>query len=426
MAQTRPAAAARGRRMWWSPRASTPRARGSGFPPQALVLALERAGAEVTVLTTGCQVPARQRAAAAVSRWPVRETHRARCAATSRTQLRHPPRAAPDAAAHGRARARAAAHHRDGRHGRCGAAPGAVHLLCRRRVVRRVDSVEGVPPRALHGALAEKTVWKRASRVLTISPGCSTPRGAVGHGPPGHGRQRHRHRFVRDQGEDGGEQGPYFVYAGTVSEWQGAEVFLDAFARVRAGTRRPGCCSSRRAPEGTARGECAMRGSRDRVPGQGPALQIAAHLRGAVAGLSSITPARGTSSRCPRRSTPPPPPGPRDPRRGGRRPRSHPRSSPGLGLPLRRRSGGRREDRPCAARVALARRAEGMDALNASLAGWRREGAAEVLEGSCRPSARSLIRRRSPPRSAGSARLEENGAQALVGLPIGPYRASHW
>src|SRR5690625_6713634 len=33
---------------------------------------------------------------------------------------------------------------------------------------------------------------------------------------------------------DDGAAGPYFVYAGTVSEWQGAGVFIDAFAQVRA------------------------------------------------------------------------------------------------------------------------------------------------------------------------------------------------
>src|SRR5660397_159628 len=47
----------------------------------------------------------------------------------------------------------------------------------------------------------------------------------------GHGADTESYRY-EDQGEP--SEGPYFVYGGTYSEWQGAVVFVDAFARFAA------------------------------------------------------------------------------------------------------------------------------------------------------------------------------------------------
>lgn len=164
------------------------------------------------------------------------------------------------------------------------------------------DSVDGVPPLVRRAVrLAETTVWKRASRVLTISPGVQHrleeligERDSlimIGNGidtdtfaPDG-----------PDSGEDPVGTSPYFVYAGTVSEWQGAEVFLDAFAQVR--TTHPAARilffsegSGRDALEQTVR-ERGLHGVEFR--GKIPPAEVARHLRGAVAGLSSITPGQG-------------------------------------------------------------------------------------------------------------------------------------
>jgi len=96
---------------------------------------------------------------------------------------------------------------------------------------------------------------------------------------------------------DDAPRGPYVVYAGTTSEWQGAEVFVDAMARVQAHV--PGATlvflgqgsaweslrsRSRSLPDG---GRCV------RMVGQVPAVEAAAWLRGAVAGLVSLKPGQG-------------------------------------------------------------------------------------------------------------------------------------
>lgn len=278
----------------------TPEASAAAFRLEALARALEAAGADVHVLTTtpprGVEGAAR---AGRPSRWPV---------------LRD---------AQGQVRGYASYLSFD--------IPLALRLLCERDMdalvlepppttgivgmvaaaLRRVpytfyaadvwsdatDSVDGVPgPVRRAVRWAETTVWKRAARVLTISPGVHQrvteligPRGQV---MIGNGIDT---GTFTDQGADGGEQGPYFVYAGTVSEWQGAEVFVDAFARVRAehpearllffseGSGRD-ALEARVAERGTGGIEF-----RDKIPPS----RVAAHLRGAVAGLSSITPGQG-------------------------------------------------------------------------------------------------------------------------------------
>ncbi|GAB2547063.1 glycosyltransferase family 4 protein [Brachybacterium huguangmaarense] len=160
------------------------------------------------------------------------------------------------------------------------------------------DSVQVVPgPVRRAVRWMETTVWRRAARVLTISPGVQARAvELIGDRPSltmvGNGIDTDA--FSPD-GPVADEAGPFFVYAGTVSEWQGAEVFCEAFAAVRA--RHP---EARLLffSEGTGRDalramvrERGIEGIEFR-PKVGP-REVAAHLRGAVAGLSSITPGQG-------------------------------------------------------------------------------------------------------------------------------------
>lgn len=164
------------------------------------------------------------------------------------------------------------------------------------------DSVDGVPaPVRAAVRLMETTVWKRASRVLTISPGVHQ-RVTELIGDRDHvlmiGNGIDTDTFTPegpDAGEDPDGTSPYFVYAGTVSEWQGAEVFIEAFEMVRSThpTARMlffSAGSGRDALEETVR-----RRGIDGVEFRAkvPPAEVARFLRGAVAGLSSITPGQG-------------------------------------------------------------------------------------------------------------------------------------
>lgn len=160
------------------------------------------------------------------------------------------------------------------------------------------DSVGGVPgPIRSAVRWAETTVWRRAARVLTISPGVDrrvqelsgarARTAMVGNGIDT--------AVFTDEGPDAGETGPYFVYAGTVSEWQGADVFVEAFIRVR--ERHP---QARLLffSEGSGRDHLASliqeRGAAGiELRAKIPPAEVARFLRGAVAGLSSITPGQG-------------------------------------------------------------------------------------------------------------------------------------
>lgn len=162
------------------------------------------------------------------------------------------------------------------------------------------DSVEGVPgPVRRAVRLVETTVWKRAARVLTISPGVhqrvtelvgDDHLAMIGNGID-------TDTFTPDGpvSADGQDGSPYFVYAGTVSEWQGADVFVEAFAEVR---RTHPDARLLFFSEGSGRDalvrmveEKGIEGIEFR--GKVPPTAVAAALRGAVAGLSSITPGQG-------------------------------------------------------------------------------------------------------------------------------------
>ncbi|WP_114855592.1 glycosyltransferase [Brachybacterium sp. YJGR34] len=273
----------------------------AAFRQEALVLALERAGAEVTVLTTTAPGAGRVRSRARkVSRWPVKRDHQ------------------------GQVRGYVSYLSFD--------LPLALRLLLQRRMdalvlepppttgmvgmvaaaVRRAPytfyaadvwsdaagSVEGVPSPVISAVRwAETTVWKRAARVLTISPGVQHRlEQLIGARPQlamvGNGIDT---ETFTPQGPDAGESGPYFVYAGTVSEWQGAGVFLEAFSRVH---REHPEARLLFFSEGSGRDELEERVRAEGIEGvefrdKIPPAQVAAHLRGALAGLSSITPGQG-------------------------------------------------------------------------------------------------------------------------------------
>lgn len=89
--------------------------------------------------------------------------------------------------------------------------------------------------------------------------------------------------------------GPYFVYAGSVSEWQGMDIFIEALARIL--PRHPGVTLHvlGRGSDLTRVQEVAARLAPDNVVFHGvqPPARTAAFLRGAVAALASVIPHTG-------------------------------------------------------------------------------------------------------------------------------------
>ena len=284
-------------------RVYTPEPVAAAFRQEALVIALERAGAEVTVLTTTAPGAGRVRSRARkVSRWPVKRDSQGQVRGyfsylsfdiplALRLLLQRPIDAMvlePPPTT-----------------GMVGMVAAALRRVPYTFYAADVwsdatDSVDGVP--TLVRTLvrwAETTVWKRAARVLTISPGVQHRLEELAGAREGFvmvGNGIDTGTFTSD-GPTAGDAaaGPYFVYAGTVSEWQGAGVFIDAFARVR--EKHPQARllffsegSGRNALEARVREE-GVEGIefRDKIP----PTQVAAQLRGAVAGLSSITPGQG-------------------------------------------------------------------------------------------------------------------------------------
>lgn len=162
------------------------------------------------------------------------------------------------------------------------------------------ESVGGVPRFVLRAVRwMETTVWKRSAAVLTISPGVQKrleelvgPRGSfhmIGNGVD-------TDVFTPDGPlADDRPSAPYFLYAGTVSEWQGADVLVEGFAQL-ADTHPEAQFIF--FSEGTGRDELeAMVTERGiagvQFRGRAPASVVAASMRGAAAGVSSITPGLG-------------------------------------------------------------------------------------------------------------------------------------
>jgi glycosyltransferase involved in cell wall biosynthesis len=143
----------------------------------------------------------------------------------------------------------------------------------------------------------EAAVLRRAALVLSVSEGVSERLALLG-------VPRERILLVGNgvdtgvfhpNGPDAGEASPYFAYAGTMSEWQGAAVFVEALALVRG--EHP---TARIVFMGQGSEQAAIRelGAR-MVPGAvelrgivAPAV-VAATMRGASAGLVSIRPGLG-------------------------------------------------------------------------------------------------------------------------------------
>lgn len=87
---------------------------------------------------------------------------------------------------------------------------------------------------------------------------------------------------------------PYFVYAGTMSEVHGASVFLEAFERLsetNSQVRLKMFGSGTELEELKARARAL--GGRVDFPGQIPARELAVWIRGATASLASVRPGRG-------------------------------------------------------------------------------------------------------------------------------------
>lgn len=159
-------------------------------------------------------------------------------------------------------------------------------------------TVEGVPWIVRTGLrIVEKLVWRRASVILATSQGVHDriieligPRPSVA--MIGNGIN------IGDFTPDGpiaDEPGPYLVYTGTVSEWHGAGIFVDAYERVLA--EHPGL-RMLFFSEGAHRDELERRARERGLDGvefrrRLPATEVATYIRGAAAALSSVTPGQG-------------------------------------------------------------------------------------------------------------------------------------
>jgi glycosyltransferase involved in cell wall biosynthesis len=88
---------------------------------------------------------------------------------------------------------------------------------------------------------------------------------------------------------------PYFVYAGTMSEIQGAGIFIEAFARLRETHPRAQLLFFGHGTEEESLKAHAVQVAADRISFHGAveAAEVATWFRGAVAGLASMAPSRG-------------------------------------------------------------------------------------------------------------------------------------
>lgn len=159
-------------------------------------------------------------------------------------------------------------------------------------------TVEGVPWIVRTGLrMVEKLVWRRADVILATSQGVHDriieligrrPAVAVV------GNGINIGEFTVD-GPVAEEPGTYLVYTGTVSEWHGAGIFLDAYEQVLAEHPELRLLFF---SEGAHRDELERRARERGLDGvefrrRLPATDVAAYIRGAVAALSSVTPGQG-------------------------------------------------------------------------------------------------------------------------------------
>ena len=160
------------------------------------------------------------------------------------------------------------------------------------------ETVPGVPWIVRRGLrITEKLVWRRAAAILATSQGVhDRVIELIGARPSvaGVGYGINLQDFTPD-GPVAKEPGPYFVYTGTVSEWHGAGVFLDAYARLLVAHPRARLLFF---SEGAHRDELEDRARELGLDGVDfrqrlPAREVATYIRGAVAALSSVAPAQG-------------------------------------------------------------------------------------------------------------------------------------
>lgn len=159
-------------------------------------------------------------------------------------------------------------------------------------------TVEGVPWIVRTGVrVLEKLVWRRATVVLATSQGVHDrvieligPRPSVV--VVGNGIN------LRDftlEGPVADEPGPYFVYTGTVSEWHGAGIFLEAYERLIAD--HPGLRMIFFS-EGAEKDDLEKHAHDHELAGvefrrRLPAAEVSTFIRGAVAALTSVEPGQG-------------------------------------------------------------------------------------------------------------------------------------
>ena len=146
-------------------------------------------------------------------------------------------------------------------------------------------------------ALLERTALRGAARVLAVSPAVRDE--VVALGAPASkvvdvGTGIDTSAFDAE-GPIPPSDAPYFVYGGTMSEIQGASVFVDAFALLA--DRRPDVRllmfgDGVERPDLARRAEAAGHG-RIEFHGSVPATELAPWLRGAVAALASVRPRSG-------------------------------------------------------------------------------------------------------------------------------------
>ncbi|MFC9917622.1 glycosyltransferase [Agromyces binzhouensis] len=144
----------------------------------------------------------------------------------------------------------------------------------------------------------ESWVLRGAARVLAVSDGVAREVGELGVRPEririvGTGVDTSLFRF---DASTAARVEPVLVYAGTMSEIQGAGVFVDAFLRIaeefpRARLRMLGAGTERDAL--VARARSTAGGDRIEFPGTVPGATVAAELGRAAAGLASVRPGRG-------------------------------------------------------------------------------------------------------------------------------------
>lgn len=155
----------------------------------------------------------------------------------------------------------------------------------------------GVSPAVVRVLRAvERWTLSKARRILTVSEGVSTAVAALV-GPSERivnvGTGVDTDQFT-SHGPAGTDQGRYFVYAGTMSEIQGAGVFVDGFISITKDFPDVRLIMLGQGVElETLRDRASAASAPIEFRGNVDGAQVSSALRGSVAGLASVRPARG-------------------------------------------------------------------------------------------------------------------------------------